>query len=736
MWLAKSGTYNGRAITVGEHCAKTADAAWHFGNEIGPWWARTALLCGLYHDMGKCTGSFRSVLSGSLTGIDHAIPGAAIVSKQRDSDMRIIADVIAAHHAGLSDLIQASLAAIWTDPDLMSCPSSRQPSAAGKAMLLAMCKEHAAEISSYMPSFSDRIRGVFEHPCVNTYREWERCFCAMLERRILLSCQVDADYTVSNDPDFTYTGSRIIDYPVGCLDALDRYCTDLARDSKAGPDINTVRSDLRKQCLLEGSVSSGACIRTLTAPTGSGKTVSMLSYALSRCRSCGRRRIIIVLPFLSIIDQSADVISNIIPGTIIDTSVHDVSDSDSDARILTETWDAPCVVTTSVQFFGSLFSCQPGDVRKLHNLANSVIVFDEVQSLPVKLMRTCMAGLKYLTAMLGADVLLSTATQPDYSLFHDFSFDCSEIVPNIDTLFDRMGQKQIIMLDGRREIYKIADLAGEHDNVAVICNLRRHALAVFMAWKDAGLDGIYLLSSDFCPVHRRELVKKIKQRQVDGLPVRVAATQCIEAGVDLDFEFAYRALAPLTSILQAAGRQDRNGLHPHGATYVFEPVAEGRKKLYPDPIYERQAMAVKEMLVAGFDLSAVGSVTEYYRRVGLPDGPEALLDAISGMDYETFAAETALIRGSGYSVVTTYDMEVLDHIRSGNVSRRDLRAAMPYCVSSYDRDGVMAHCSEIILHRRDREIHTNVYYLLEGHDVCYDMETGLRLDHDVDLFLL
>lgn len=725
--LAKSKFYLNKPVTVIDHCMRVANMAKMFAGPLdldGTVWRDAAFLVGLVHDFGKYGISFQDVLAGIRTGVDHAVPGAAILTAAGAGDSML--ETCAGHHKGLlrRSLLDPYIKRVM-DGGGSDGPYGMELSIHDRGQFSVAAGLFAADWRSVSGQAMLPKPGRIPEP-PSIWPAWKRQAFRMLMSRMLLSCQVDADYTVSavEGGDMSL-GSVKLD-PMTSLTTLDRLRADASESSTATGPICELRGRTYSAC-EEAGRDMNRGFWTLSAPTGSGKTFGMLKFALERAAVDSRiRRIVFVLPFLSLTDQMAAVASEIIPGTIVDTST--VDNRSRDERIMSDTWDAPCVVTTAVQFFGSLFSDMPGDVRKLHNLADSVVVLDEIQALPYHVCRQAAQVLSWLHSMFGTVILASTATQPAFWRLPDTDWQTCEAVVDVVGLYVLAGRKRIEFREGRPDISEIADEAVSHGNVAVVCNLRRHAKAIFDRWKASGVDGIYMISSDLCSDHRKDIIGQIKCRQLDGLPVHVAATQCIEAGVDLDFEWLYRSLAPLTSVLQAAGRQDRNGVHPHGATVVFEPASDG-KRLYPDGLYEKQAMAVKEMLAAGWDVSSPDAVQEYYRRTfsGFAE-PEKLLRSLEGKDYPVFASETRLIRNGGVTVVVPYGLAwnvLIDAVREGCVTKAMLAAAGGSSVSCFDHKLVEAVCEEVVVGRDGRR--TGVYILPEAYKDMYDGATGLSL---------
>ena len=364
---------------------------------------------------------------------------------------------------------------------------------------------------------------------------------SMLYTRLLFSCLVDADYTASamNDDNayLAHAEDSCFD-PLMLLEKLYAYCRDIRQASTADKTLNRYRDQVFKQCGNMGDAPEG--LYTLATPTGTGKTLALLHFALRHCLKHGKKRIIIVLPFLTLAEQNADTYSKIIPNVLVD---HSQGDLPEEARELVARWSAPVIITTSVRFFEALFSDRPTVCRKLHNIAGSVVVFDEAQSLPANLASTTLRAVNELCGRYHTTMVFSTATQPDFDARKDLNWAPREILPEHKELFEalkRVGVEWQIGDETPLEV--IAEEMAGCARVCTIVNLRRHARQITAALtRRCPEDTVFFLTTDLCPAYRSRQIEIIRQRLKQKLPCRVVATQCIEAGVDLDFETLYRA---------------------------------------------------------------------------------------------------------------------------------------------------------------------------------------------------
>lgn len=737
-FYAKSDSLHGR-VTNKEHLERVAALAERFGQEIGC--PEQARLAGQWHDFGKYSARFQQVLAGTMQRVDHALPGAVMLYMARHLSMKPdkrsnyapVLEAIQGHHDGLVGLetMAQALLATYQQPDADCCPSGKTPALRGAA-------EYAGAWQAFTADFPDlRPPALPARRCQNRVED-------MLDTRMLFSCLVDADYSTSaadNDPLYLQKASGAPLDADAALQTLYDHCAALRAGSTADPALNAIRDRVFAQCGDAGQAPCG--LFTLTAPTGVGKTLAMLHFALRHCGANGLRRIIVVLPFLTLAEQSEREYKQILPDLLVDHSQKNLPD---EARELAARWDAPLVLTTSVKFFESLFADKPTDCRKLHSITDSVVLFDEAQSLPADLAPATVQAVNTLCRKYRCSMVFSTATQPDFRALPGADWTPTEILPNGAALYDQMRRVRVewrLFVNQKRDQNPTweqlaAEIAGQ-DRVCVLVNLRRHARELFHHLEAlCGKDGLFLLTTDLCPAHRLQVVAEIKARLKAGRSCRVVATQCIEAGVDLDFDAMYRALAPLESIIQAAGRCNRNGRLPGGGrVVVFEP-AEAR---YPGGSYEKAANIVKELWAddPGLDINDPALIREYYRRFfGGVAGKPALEKALQTKDYPAVAKEYALITQGGVKLIVPWQGEielyraVQAQARSG-LTAALLRQAAPLTVNCFEQDWVEQHAERLYYPaRRGRPAMPGDTYIikepLQGQTSFYNDVTGLTPD--------
>ncbi len=732
-YFAKSPNLQGHQETVKEHLQNVSALARTYGEPLGL--GNAAALEGAVHDLGKYTKSFQDVLKGLRTGVDHAMGGACYLEMcyRGRANIRPIVEAVNGHHDGLVayDLIRSELHALADDSKSVHGNNGKDPSIETKEQLTAAF----AEFQKDFPNF--RLPAPLPLPPSDILE-------SMLYTRMLFSCLVDADYTASaiND-DSAYLGHAEDNRfdPQALLEKLYARRNEIKQSSTANQTLNSYRDLVFDQCGAMGAQPEG--LFTLTAPTGTGKTLALLHFALRHCLVHGKRRVIIVLPFLTLAEQSADAYGHIIPNILIDHSQSDLPES---GRELAARWSAPVIITTSVRFFESLFSDQPTACRKLHNIADSVVIFDEAQSLPADLTSATLRAVNELCSRYHTTMVFSTATQPDFAAREDLRWTPREILPDHRKLFDALQRVEVDWrVHTETPLEAIAEEMSRFDSVCAIVNLRRHARVLVAALEQLCPENtVFFLTTDLCPAHRSRQIERIRQRLAKGLSCRVVATQCIEAGVDLDFGRMYRALAPLEAIIQAAGRCNRNGRGSLGQVVVFRP--EDSRMPYPDPWYNNAAVVVQEMKPP-FSIHDPEKIREYYRLL-LSDASDKaeLTRAIDARAFDETAAQYKLIANTGAQVIVPYPGEqerydrIAGQLRERGITGLLLKEAAPITVTSFAKNlGIYAE--EIPFARQKRSHHeeaagSNIYLLRPQYERLYSDKLGLQFPQEAQANLI
>lgn len=722
-YYAKTANQFGRKIEVHRHLKTVSKLAGKYAAKFDM--KSEGETAGLLHDFGKYSERYQNVLKGKEIGIDHAFPGARLFRRYLPT---YVEEAIAAHHDGLkaSELLET-----YQDVPLPKMLPS------GKASSLQTAEEYEAAAALFFKNFhksdvNDLLQRAREHDVPFTHG-FKEDLLHMMKARMILSCLVDADYSVSayeQDRDRLHLADGEVLKAKESLATLEAKRAAIG-NQKGQESLQKLRDMVWADC--GKAAAKKIPYMTLTAPTSAGKTMGYLRYALAKCaRDKTRKRIILVLPYLSLVDQVAELAKEIIPGTIVDTSTSNHAD---EARVLADRWSAPCIVTTTVQFFGSLFSGQPGDVRKLHRLTDAVIVFDEISSLPDRLAKPALESLYLLVRHFHADILLASATLPPYGKVKEMDYDPVEVIKKPDKCFSLVKREGIRYMADPLPLENIADMAIEQKNTCVIVNLRRHARAIYARWKEREVEGIFLLSSDLCAAHRAKVVTDIKERQSKGLPVHVVSTQCMEAGMDMDFEMLYRAMAPLPSLILSAGRQNREHMRQEGEIYVFVPkMEEGEWSIYPDGDYAKRASVTRAMAMRGCDLSSREVLDEYYAMRFFTDRTESKLSrAIFAHQYQTIGTLGQLIQGRHPKVLVPYDEDIWNAAKEAlstkTFPKKLQKRLFGSIVQGYTEEAVQEWCDELcfIDPITEETIPTGIWLLKDEYRPLYDQDTGLVL---------
>ncbi len=505
-----------------------------------------AELAGRVHDVGKYTPGFQARLQGGAR-VDHSTAGAVWAERTLPPRWgRLLAHVVAGHHAGLQDGL--------FDPE-----GRIESKRAGMA---AVAKAAQAD-GLLLPTHVDAPAGFIT---LGGQEGFQNAFLT----RMVFSCLIDADRTAAH----SFEHGALDDAPQPSIEALEAalQASMARREPKPGP-VNDLRRDVLRTVLAKAADPRG--VFTLTVPTGGGKTLTSLAFALAHARQHGLDRVIVVIPFTSIIEQTAQVYRDALGPlghTVLEHhSGFDVADEGKWAEhrvgperrhLAMEQWNSPLVVTTAVQFFESLFAARPSRCRKLQNVPRSVIVVDEAQTMPLDLLRPCVAVLKELQRNYACSVVLCTATQPALKAeaggtgFPGGFRAPVELAPPGPALFQAL--RRVTVHDvGKQDDTALAARMAASPQALCIVNQRAHARALFKAM--GGLEGVRHLSTCMHSVHRRRVLDEIRKDLREGRPCRAVSTSLVEAGVDVDFPLVLRATTGLDQIAQAAGRCNREG---------------------------------------------------------------------------------------------------------------------------------------------------------------------------------
>lgn len=696
---------DGREQTVLEHLKGTAELCGRFAapfcsEELGR-------MTGLAHDIGKYSEAFQKRLHGGVI-VDHSTAGAFECRRNRP-----VSFCIAGHHGGLPDgggKADVGQATWW---------GRLNKAMAGGLEPYSAWKKEVDLSPAPLPQYSGR--------------DW---LTAAFFIRMLYSCLVDADYL---DTERFMEGHEVERGGGASIselnEKLDRYIADWFPPKG---ELNTCRCAILEQCMNQGIVHEPGLF-TLTVPTGGGKTVDSLAFALRHAREHGFQRIIYVIPYTSIIEQTADTFRKILgernvlehhSGVIFDTQTD--GEGKPDAMRLaraTENWDMPVIVTTAVQFFESLYANRSSKCRKLHNLAESVIIFDEAQMLPLSYLRPCVSAISQLVAHYHVSAVLCTATQPVLEpLFREFFPNQTAIELCPRGVYENPVFRRVTFRNAGKLLWtELTEELQNREQVLCIVNSRKNAQTVYEQLKG---EGVFHLSTLMYPAHRRAVLKEIRRRlnPEHPLPCRVISTSLIEAGVDVDFPVVYRESAGLDSVLQAAGRCNREGKRSAEQSIVTVFQAEEKAP----PLFWTAMKAGEAAMEAYPDISSQQAIACYFRELRDLKGTDAqdrenILKALQTdyFPFKTIADRFHLIDSSTSTIYIPLEKgaDLIEQYRQGMRSRQLFRELGQYSVSVYEQ-----HLSKLLQAGDVEQLDDESYLLINPS--LYDEKTGLSMYAD------
>ena len=524
--------------------------------------SHVAQLAGLIHDAGKARDSFQQYLKSAnglddaqYDGSDHSHSGVgACWAKAHLKGMGIpVAYAVAGHHSGLPDWLGGD-----TPDGALSPRLSREAAILEEPSVRTWIQGHEAEW----------LR-IPREPPWRPFLPGDLSFWI----RMLYSCLVDADFLDTEafmDAEKNMARAGWASLPALAARFFERM--DAMQATAAATPVNSIRAEIRAACESAAELPPG--LFSLTVPTGGGKTLSSTAFAFRHAPRHGLRRIIYVIPYTSIIEQTADTLRTFLGDDAVLEHHSNLMDDRTTQRasLAAENWDAPIVVTTAVQFFESLFAYKSSRCRKLHNIAGSVVILDEAQLLPAALLLPITDAIRQLCDHYHVSIVLSTATQPNLMEQPPLQgMHCREMIPVQLRLYERLRRTRIEFpaVDAPRKTWdEVAEELLQFPCVLCIVNTRRDCRELFEKMPE----GTTHLSASMCGAHRSKIIGEIKERLKKGEFVRVISTQLVEAGVDVDFPVVYRAYTGLPSIAQSAGRCNREGrMDGLGRVVVFQP---------------------------------------------------------------------------------------------------------------------------------------------------------------------
>ena len=680
--------------SVHTHLCEVSDMAAEFARVFGAEsWGR---LAGLAHDLGKYSDAFQDRILRNGHSVDHSTAGALTLLQQCHNDY--LAYCVAGHHGGL--------------------PNGATEIGATRNSLSARI---ANALAGEIPDFQAYTQEIEKFTPIRFSPDMEKslrsrspkdvAFFLQAYTRMIYSCLVDADYLCTER--FMNNGAHEGLHYDSLEIINEKLETKLAGFYPPQTPINQARCGVLDDCLKASINTRG--VYTLTAPTGSGKTYALMRFALNHAIKNSMHRVICVEPYTSIIEQNADVYRDVLGSENVlehhsNCDFFDKSDNvdglGARLRYASENWDAPVIVTTNVQLFESLFANKPSRCRKLHNIAGSVIVLDEAQMIPTDYLLPCVKMLAELVKSFGCTVVLCSATQPALDpYFEDEGLPAQEIISDIDGLFEALA-RVTYEVAGSLSDADLADALAQHDQALCIVNSRRQARELFdLLRASRGGNGVYHLTTMMYPDHRKQVLKEITQRVRSGEPCLVIATSLVEAGVDLDFPVVYRALCGVDSLVQAAGRCNREmkRSREESIVTVFDSSEDYR---IPRDLDQRSAIARGLLERADAEappkLDSIEMVEAYFRDLYQVRGrseldaqnvisaasPGKKVRGVVNIPFELVADKVKLINEGSHSIVIpTADSEAsITALRNGYATRFDMRVLSRSSVNVYDAD--------------------------------------------------
>lgn len=645
---------------------------------------------GLWHDLGKYNPRFQKYLelcnaasqqeeSEPRDRVPHAIYGAKLAAEEFEP----LALLIAGHHTGLQTF------------DKLGTHLIDRVDAEIYQTILQKAKEEAIDLeigSKATQQLEKLVRDEYSYDFL---------------LRLLFSCLVDADY-LDTEEHFDLANAKQRGSNITVLElweSLKASQQQLLEKAKAYPTVvNQVRAEVYESCMAAATNKTG--LFRLAVPTGGGKTRSGLAFALAHAVKYDLDRVIVAVPYTSIIEQTVGVYRSIFGEAAVlehhsavqpdDRNEEDARLRQAQARLATQNWDVPLIVTTTVQLFESLFSNRTSRCRKLHNIVNSVIILDEVQTLPASLLDPILSVLKELCQQYQVSVVLCTATQPalegETPYLSGFATGTvRDIIPPIVAKqhFSALSRVNYTVPKDEWSWARVAQEVNQHEQALVILNTRKDALAILEELPNSNSEYIYHLSTLLCGQHRREALQQVRDRLKTNQPCLLISTQVVEAGVDLDFPVVYRAIGPLDRIVQAAGRCNREGLKPEkGQVIIFRPQ-EGK---IPNGEY-RKAFAETDILLSreNIDWDDPAIFETYFRKLyqGLDTDAKKVQDYRKVFDFPEVAQRFKLISDDTTPVLIDYDdraRELIQRLRRYGLRSGNLKALQPYLVNLRSRE--------------------------------------------------
>ena len=655
-----------RTQTLKDHLCGTAELAGYFAGRFGK--ADWGYACGMLHDIGKYSLAFQDkIKNNSNRQVDHSTAGAKACF-EKGGMYSFMSYCIAGHHSGLPDYGSSS------DP-------GNAPTLQGRK------KKHIEDCGAYKSEI--HIPEIKTLP-FDPKHSPDPDFSLSVFIRMLYSCLVDADFL---DTEYFMKEGRTQretgEEPSVLLEKLKKHVAGwlLNEDTET---VNGRRTEILRHCFECGHKERG--IFQLTVPTGGGKTIASLAFALQHAVENQMDRVIYVIPYTSIIEQNAAVFRKILGEQNVLENHYNVDYESTEElmpmQLASENWDKPVVVTTNVQFFESLFANKSSKCRKLHNIANSVIIFDEAQMLPTDYLKPCIAVMEELAANFGSSIVLCTATQPALSPFFQREMPVTELCPRVEEQF-RFFERVTFQNVGTISEDELIEKLQKEEQALCIVNTKKRAQRLYQKMKG---EGVFHLSTAMYPKHRRRVLDKIRRLVKDGKRCILISTSLVEAGVDLDFCTVYRQLAGVDSMIQAAGRCNREG--KRAAQDSFAYLFQFEEKEYV-PGQQLQIDVSKMLLSEGEDISSLHRIEKYFEALyhfrGESLDKKKIFEEFKDKRYNfaKAAKEFKLIEENTLTVFISREEEaeeLLWQIKHQGYTKSGMRKAGQYCIQLYEND--------------------------------------------------
>ena len=655
-----------RIQSIKEHSYGTADKAGNFASSFRK--ADWGYFCGMIHDIGKYSLPFQEkIKNNSNKKVDHSTAGAKVCF-EKGGMYSFMGYCIAGHHSGLPDYGNSS-------------DTGNAPTLEGRK------KKQIEDYSAY--------KNEIQIPEIKTIpfdprKTPDPDFSLSVFIRMIYSCLVDADFLDTEN--FMKNGGtqrEAGENPEALLKKL--------KDHVAGwllnKDIDTVngrRTEILRNCFEYGQMERG--IFQLTVPTGGGKTIASLAFALQHAVKNHMDRVIYVIPYTSIIEQNAEVFREILGDQNVLENHYNVDYESSEElkpmQLAAENWDKPVVVTTNVQFFESLFANKSSKCRKLHNIANSVIIFDEAQVLPTDYLKPCIAVMEELATNFRSSIVLCTATQPALTPLFRRKMPIIELCPRVEEqfqFFDRVTFKNIGTVSEEELIEKLEQ---EYQALCIV-NTKKRAQKIYQTMKG---EGVFHLSTTMYPKHRRRVLEKVRRLLENGDKCILISTSLVEAGVDVDFHSVYRQLAGVDSMIQAAGRCNREGKRDVKESFAYIFQFEEKENV---PGQQLQIDVSKMMVSEDADISSLRGIERYFEALyhfrGESLDKKKILEEFKNKRYNfaTAAQNFKLIEENTSTVFISIEEEaeeLLQQMKYQGYTKAGMRKAGQYCVQLYEND--------------------------------------------------